>query len=163
MSEQVSEPRLRKDVFVALSAVAWADGELHADEADAIVRAAVDEGLSLEEIADIEASTKSRVDLGSIDRAGLAKEDRLFVYAVACWIARMDGKVTPEESAALAALGERLGVPERPRVQAEAIARQIAEMPEGDRPARYDLAALRRILGERLRAAQAARGATAGT
>jgi tellurite resistance protein len=150
----MSEPRLRKDVFVALAAIAWADGQLDPDEADAIVRAAVDEGLSLEEIGEIEASTRTRIDLGTIDRSGLSKEDRLFVYGVACWIARMDGQVTPEESAALAALGERLGVPERPRGQAEAIARQVAELPEGDRPARYDLAALRRILGERLRAAQ---------
>ena len=154
---RMTEPKLRKDVFVALSAVAWADGKLDADEADAIVRAAVDEGLSLEEIAEIEAATRSKVDLGAIDRAGLSKEDRLFVYGVACWIARMDGEVTPEESAALAALGERLGVPERPRVQAEAIARSVAEMPEGDRPARYDLGALRRILADRLHQAQAAR------
>ncbi len=157
----MSEPRLRKDVFVALAAIAWADGKLDPDEADAIVRAAVDEGLSLEEIGEIEASTKEKVDLGAIDRAGLSKEDRLFVYGVACWIARMDGQVTAEESAALAALGERLGVPERPRQQAEAVARQVAEMPEGDRPARYDLAALRRILAERLQAAQAAKKADA--
>ena len=155
----MSEPRLRKDVFVALSAVAWADGKLDPDEADAIVRAAIDEGLSLEEIAEIESSTKSKVDLGAIDRAGLSKEDRLFVYAVACWIARMDGQVTPEESAALAQLGERLGVPERPRMHAEEVAMQVAGMPEGDRPSRYDLAAVRRILGERLRDAAAARKA----
>ena len=79
-----------------------------------------------------------------IDRAGLSKEDRLFVYAVACWIARLDGRITPEESDALAKLGERLGIPERPRVAAEAVAREVAELPEGDRPARYDLVALRR-------------------
>jgi uncharacterized membrane protein YebE (DUF533 family) len=158
---RMSEPRLRKDVFVALAAIAWADGEVDPDEADGIVRAALDEGLSLEEIGEIEASTKTKVELGAIDKAGLSKEDRLFVYAVACWIARMDGKVTAEESAGLAALGERLGVPERPRGHAEAIARQVAEMPEGDRPARYDLAALRRILQERLREA-AARKAGAG-
>ena len=33
-------------------------------------------------------------------------------------------------------------------------------MPEGDRPARYALVALRRILGERLKASQAAGGKT---
>jgi uncharacterized membrane protein YebE (DUF533 family) len=154
----MTEAKLRKDIFVALAAVAWADGKLDPDEADAIVRAALDEGMSLEEIGEIEASTKTPVDLGVIDRAGLSKEDRLFVYAVACWIARMDGQVTAEESATLAKLGERLGIPERPRGHAEAIARQVAEMPEGDRPARYDLAAVRRILGERLREAAATRG-----
>jgi uncharacterized membrane protein YebE (DUF533 family) len=153
----MNETRFGSDVFVALAAIAWADGQLDADEADAIVRAAVDEGLSLEEIAAIEESTKQPVDLGVIDRKGMSKDDRLFVYAVACWIARLDGRVTPAESDALAKLGERLGVPERPRVHAEAIAREVAERPEGDRPARYDLAGLRRLLGERLRQAQDAR------
>jgi uncharacterized membrane protein YebE (DUF533 family) len=156
----MSESRLGKDIFVALAAVAWADGKLDPDEADGIVRAAVDEGLSLEEIGEIEAATKEKVDLGVIDKSGLSKEDRLFVYAVACWIARMDGQVTQAESEALAQLGERLGVPERPRNSAEAIARKVAEMPEGDRPARYDLAAVRRIIGEKLREAQAAKAAT---
>ena len=153
----MGEPKLRRDVFVALAAVAWADGSLDQDEADAIVRAAADEGLPIEEIAEIEEATKNKVDLGVVDRAGLTKEDRLFVYAVACWIARMDGQVTSEESEALGQLGERLGIPERPRGAAEAVARQVAEMPEGDRPARYDLAAVRRILGERLRQSQAAK------
>ena len=153
----MSESKLHKDIFVALAAIAWADGKLDPDEADAIVRAAVDEGLSLEEIGEIEAATKEKVDLGVIDKTGLSKEDRLFVYAVACWIANLDGQVTKEEGEALAKLGERLGVPERPRGSAEAIARKVAEMPEGDRPARYDLAAVRRIIGEKLREAQAAR------
>jgi len=153
----MSQTRLGRDIFVALAAIAWADGRLDSDEADAIVRAATDEGLSLEEIAEIEASTQSKVDLGVVDRSSMSKDDRLFVYAVACWIARIDGRVTDAESDALAKLGERLGVPERPRVHAEAIARDVAEMPEGDRPARYDLARLRSLLGERLRQAQAAR------
>ena len=153
----MSETKFGRDIFVALAAIGWADGQLEADEADAIVRAAVDEGLSLEEIASIEESTKEPVDLGVIDRSAMTKDDRLFVYAVACWIARLDGRVTPAESDALAKLGERLGVPERPRVHAEAIVREVADGPEGDRPARYDLAALRRILGERLRQAQDAR------
>ncbi len=151
--------KLNRDIFLALAAIAWADGKLDPDEADAIVRAAVDAGLELEEIESIEAATKERIDLGAVDRSSLSKEDRLFVYAVACWIARMDGKVTDEEAQALSALGERLGVPERPRAHAESIAQEIADLPEGDRPARYDLLRLRTTIGERLRAAQAARGA----
>jgi uncharacterized membrane protein YebE (DUF533 family) len=146
----MTEPTLKKDVFLALAAVAWADGQLDADEADAIVRTAVDEGLELDAIAEIEAATSSKIDLGVIDRSSMSKTDRLFVYAVACWIARMDGKVTPEEERALKDLGERLGVPERPRALAESIARDVAAMPEGDRPARYDLPAVRRLIGERL-------------
>ncbi len=44
-------------------------------------------------------------------------------------------------------------------MHAEEVALQVAAMPEGDRPSRYDLAAVRRILGERLRDAAAARKA----
>ena len=143
-------PKLQKDVFLALSAIAWADGKLDPDEADAIVRAAVESGLDLAEIEAIEAATKEPIDLGAVDRASLSKPERLFVYAMACWIARLDGKVTEEEGRALAALGERLGVPERPRALVESLAREIAELPAGDRPARYDLDRLRAVIDERL-------------
>jgi len=149
--------KMGKDVFVALAAIGWADGQLDPDEADAIVRAALEQGLELEEIGEIEAATKSKIDIGTIDKSGMNKEDRLFVYGIACWIARLDGKVTAEESAALAKLGERLGVPEKPRAAVEQIARDVAAMGEGDRPARYDLPALRRIIGERLRRAEDAK------
>jgi uncharacterized membrane protein YebE (DUF533 family) len=141
---------MHKDIYVALSAIAWADGHLDPDEADAIVRAAADDGLSLEEIADVEAATKEPVDLGVVDRASLSEDDRLFVYAVACWIARMDGRVSDEEAVALAELGERLGISAEPRADVAEVARQVAELPEGDRPLRYDLVSLRRILQEKL-------------
>ena len=36
------EAKLGTDVFLALASVAWADGKLDGDEADAIVRAALD-------------------------------------------------------------------------------------------------------------------------
>ncbi|MGO8994367.1 MAG: DUF533 domain-containing protein [Polyangiaceae bacterium] len=138
--------RWNKDVFVALAAIGWADGKLDPDEADAIVRAAVDAGLELEEIAAIEAATQKPVALGTIDKSGLSKDDRLFVYAIACWIARLDGKVTDEESGTLADLAEKLEVPERRRAHAEKRAAEVAALPEGDRPDRYDLAKLRAVL-----------------
>jgi uncharacterized membrane protein YebE (DUF533 family) len=146
--------KLNRDIFLALAAIAWADGKLDGDEADAIVRAAVEAGLDLPEIESIEAATRERIDLGTVDRSALSKEDRLFVYAVACWIASLDGEVTQDEVLALATLGERLGVPERPRAHAESIAREVATLPEGDRPARYDLLRLRSTIGERLQKAQ---------
>jgi uncharacterized membrane protein YebE (DUF533 family) len=145
-----SFPKLPRDVFLALAAIAWADGRLDVDEADAIVRAAVDAGLDLDEIASIEAATKTRVELGAIDLAGLKREDRVLIYAIACWIARLDGRVTSEESAALDGLAERLGVPERPQALAEALVREVAALPEGDRPVRYDLDRLRKLIAEKL-------------
>lgn len=148
---------LGRDVYIALAAVGWADGKLDPDEADAIVRTALEEGLGLEEIQEIEAATKQPVDIGEIDRRNMSKEDRLFVYAVASWMTRLDREVTDGEQAALARLGEALKIPERPREHADRIAQEVAELSEDDRPARYDLIALRRTIGERLRAAQQAR------
>lgn len=150
----MSEQRLGRDVFMALAAIGWADGRLHPEEADAIVRTAVEEGLELEEIAAIEEATKKPIDLGRIDHSQMTKADRLFVYAVASWVTRVDGRVDPKELEALAKLGDLLEIPPRPREHAEAIAREIAVLGEGGRPARYDLGRLRREIGERLAAAQ---------
>jgi uncharacterized membrane protein YebE (DUF533 family) len=152
MSEE--KHRLGRDVYLALAAVGWADGKLDQDEADAIVRAALDEGLELAEIAEIEEATKQPLDLGVVDRKDLSKEDRLYVYGVAAWIARMDGEVSGPEKATLAKLADTLKVPERPREIVDQIVEDVAAS-SGDRPARYDLAALRRIISERLAAARA--------
>ena len=142
--------KMGKDVFVALAAIGWADGQLDAEEADAIVRAAVEEGLELDEIAEIERATSSRIELGTIDRAPLSKLDRLFVWSVARWIAQLDGTIGDEEDKALAELGNRLGLPDRVRAGCEGVVKEIADLPDGDRPLRYDLARLRVVLGDRL-------------
>lgn len=146
--------RLGRDVYVALAAVGWADGKLEPDEADAIVRCALEEGLELEEIAEIEAATKQPIDLGVVERKGLSKEDRLYVYGVAAWIARMDGVVSDGERAALTKLGDALKLPERPRDIVNRIVESIAVESGDNRPSRYDLGALRTIIGERLKAAE---------
>jgi uncharacterized membrane protein YebE (DUF533 family) len=146
--------RLGRDVYLALAAVGWADGKLEADEADAIVRCAVEEGLELAEIEAIEAATKSPIDLGVVDRSALSKEDRLYVYGVAAWIARMDGVVSDGEEAALKKLAEALKVPDRPREIVDHIVEKVAAESGDNRPSRYDLGALRTIIGERLKAAE---------
>ncbi|HEY2409500.1 MAG TPA: hypothetical protein VGI10_26015 [Polyangiaceae bacterium] len=152
MTEQ--KPGLGRDVYIALAAVGWADGKLDQEEADAIVRTALEEGLELEAIAEIEEATKNPVDIGVIDRKNLSKEDRLFVYGVASWITRLDGIVTESEQAALKQLGDALKVPDKPRQIVDGIAQDVANQSD-DRPARYDLVALRRIIGERLSSAAA--------
>jgi hypothetical protein len=147
--------KLGKDVFIALAAIGWADGKLDDDEADAIIRAALDEGIPIEEIEEIEQASRKPVSFEFLDRSFMGKDDRLFVYAMASWIARLlEGVVTPVYVTALAELGDALGVPERPRAHADAIALEIAQLPEGDRPHRYDLAKLRATITERLLDAQ---------
>jgi uncharacterized membrane protein YebE (DUF533 family) len=147
------KPRLGRDVYIALAAVGWADGNLDQEEADAIVRTALEEGLDIVEIAEIEAATKERVDLGVIDRKELSKEDRLFVYGVACWLTRLDGVVSAAEAQALHELGEALKIPEKPRAVVDGIAQEIAHRGD-DRPDRYDLRGLRHAIGDRLKSAQ---------
>lgn len=153
----MTEHKLGRDVFLALAAVGWADGELDQEEADAIVRTAVEEGLPMEVVEEIDAATKTPIELGAIDISNLSKADRLFVYAVAAWMTRLDGVTVDQEKEALDGLGDALRIPERPRVHADAIAREIAELPEGDRPHRYDLPRLRKTLETRLEASRQAR------
>ncbi|HEY3252389.1 MAG TPA: hypothetical protein VGJ91_00520, partial [Polyangiaceae bacterium] len=66
---------LGRDVYLALAAVGWADGQLDQEEADAIVRTALEEGLDIDEIAEIEEATEKPIDIGVIDRKNLSKED----------------------------------------------------------------------------------------
>ena len=148
-----------RSVFVALAAVGWADGELDRDEADAILRTAAEQGLSLEDMEAIEAACKEPVELGELDRSGLSKADRLFVYAVATWMTTLDGVVYGEEEDALSELAERLGVPEGMRQQVADLTRRVAELPEGDRPDRYDLPRLRAVLEDGLARAEEKRRA----
>ena len=153
--------RLGRDVFMALAAVGWADGKYQQDEADALVRTALEEGLDVEDIAELEESIKSPVSMGSIDLSKLTKEDRLFIYAVASWMIRIDGDTAPAEAAALAKLGDTLKIPEKPRMHADAIAREVAALPEGDSPARFDLPRVRKLIGERLAEARRLRAEAA--
>ena len=140
---------LGRDVYIALAAVGWADGHLDQEEADAIVRTALEEGLDIDEIAEIEEATKNPIDIGVIDRKNLSKEDRLFVYGVASWISRLDGVVTEGEQSALSKLGDALKIPDKPRAAVDGIAQDVANASD-ERPDRYDLLALRRIISERL-------------
>jgi uncharacterized membrane protein YebE (DUF533 family) len=146
--------KLGRDVFIALAAIGWADGKLDSDEADAIVRMAAEEGLEIEEIAEIEEATKNKVDIGDMDLSGLSKEDRLFVYAVGAWIARVDGVVAPQEITALNHLAAALKLPDKPREHADTIAMEVGKLTESDKPAFYNLHKLRKTLKVRLAEAQ---------
>lgn len=150
-----SPPRLGREVFVALAAIGWADGKLDHEEADAIVRTALEEGLELDAIEEIERATRTRVELDSLQLDGMTKEDRLFVYGVAAWMTRLDGQVAEAELAALGRLGDLLRIPAGPRQAVDAVAQEIALLPEGDRPARYDLSRLRANIAERLERSRA--------
>lgn len=155
----MSEEKLGRDVFMALAAIAWADGKVDPQEADAICRTALEEGLEIDEIEAIEKATKEKIDMSSIEFPKMSKADRLFVYAVGSWITRVDGHVADEEKEALEKLGEALKVPETPRLRAEEIAQEIGQLSESEDPAFYNLPKLRTTLKQRLKEAAELRAA----
>jgi uncharacterized membrane protein YebE (DUF533 family) len=150
-----TKPILSREVYLALAAVGWADGELTPEAADAIVRTALEEGLPVDEVAAIEQATRQKIDMVSLDRMDMTKADRLYVYAVASWIAQLDGSMSRRGREALAVLAQSLGIPEAPRHHADEIMHEVAA--RSDRPERFDLLALRRTLDDRLEQARAAR------
>ena len=72
--------KLSKDVLVALSTVAWADGKVLPEEADALCRAAKACGLTGADLEAVERSTTDRVALSEVKALELGAEERTFVY-----------------------------------------------------------------------------------
>jgi tellurite resistance protein len=141
---------LSKNGFLAITAVAWADGLVRKDEANGLLQAARDCGLTDSELAEVSAATESRVPLDDIDLGDLSGPERALTYAFAMWLAKVDGVVNTEELAALRKLGGRLDLPD-PKLQAAASAAfDIACLPGGNRPEKFEFAKLEARLKEKL-------------
>lgn len=110
--------KMSRDVFVALAAIAWADGEVSEAEATALIGAAEASGLRGAELDAVRSALSSRTELDRLSQLSLAAEEREFVYAIASWLVRVDGVIEPAETAALARLAGilSLGEVERDRV-----------------------------------------------
>ena len=141
---------LSVDVFVALAAIGWSDGSIAEEEAEGILRAAEESGLTGDALEAVRAAVREEQSLGSISLEGLSKADRVFVYATAVWLSRLDGVVETGEREALWKLGDQLGLPDGIRTKASAAAFEVAQLPSGDRPAKYDLVALEAKIKDRL-------------
>lgn len=107
--------QLHPEVFRLLCAVGWIDGELRPSEAHLILEAAQSEGYDAETMTMLQGCVDSPVDFGEVDQEALTPKDRLYVYAVSSWIARTDGRVSPDEQAALHAVATVIGVTGRGR------------------------------------------------
>jgi uncharacterized membrane protein YebE (DUF533 family) len=143
----MNESGLGSDVYFALAALAWADGFLNDEDAEAIARVAVYDGLDPDSLARIKSRIARPVTLDSIDLARLAIEDRLFVYAVASWMARLDGAVSRQESQMLATVASMLSLTPQECDRARVEALEVATS-SGRRPKDYDFVTLRRRLGQ---------------
>jgi hypothetical protein len=102
--------KLGKDVFVALAAIAWADGVVQVEEATALVAGARASGLAGGDLEEVRAALRERTDLARIATLSLTRDEREFVYAIAMWLTGVDGVVTGDESAALVKIGDILGL-----------------------------------------------------
>lgn len=142
--------KLPKQAFLALAAVAWSDDSIKKSEGGGLVRAAKECGLAGEELAAVEASTKKKVTLDAFAPGGMTEWEKIVTYALAAWLAQLDGVVTTEENGTLVKLGEGLGLALGVRQRAAAAAFDIAVLPEGGRPDRYDFAKLTARLKEKM-------------
>lgn len=142
--------KLPKQSFLALAAVGWADGVLMRSETTALVDAARKCGQAGEDLAEIERATRSAVSLDAFDPGAMSAWERLVTYALASWLACIDGVQSTSESATLRLLGDRLGLDEPVRLRAAAAAFDVSVLPEGGRPDRYDFDKLVVRLGERV-------------
>ncbi len=144
---------LPSESFVALAAVAWADGRMSKDEAKGLVHAAKELGLAGDALAKVEAATKERVDLGAFDASALSTWERLLTYGLAHWLTRLDGVQGGAEIDSLRELAGKLGsadVTDFKLKNAASAAFDVSMLPEGRRPERYDFAKLASTLRERL-------------
>src|SRR5690606_1423052 len=131
-------------------AVGWIDGELGRDEADAILRAAREEGLPEEVIEGLQAAARSPIPFDDIEVAKLTTEDRLYIYAMTSWIAQVDGVEEEREQPARPAGATLLGVTGKGRKLRDETGAGLAA--REDAPDRLDLRGLRDAIGSGLAA-----------
>jgi hypothetical protein len=141
---------LPRESFLAIAGVAWADGWMKKTEIVGLLRAATACGLSGDDLAAVEAATKEGVELDSVDLSSMSGWEQALTYAIANWLAKLDGVTNAEELKHLNALGSRLGLPKEKLAFASSAAFDIACLPEGHRPEKYDFDALALRLKEKL-------------
>ncbi|MBN2194226.1 MAG: hypothetical protein JW751_15525 [Polyangiaceae bacterium] len=138
---------LPRDSLLAIVAVAWADGLLKQNESSGLLRAAAQCGLAGEDLAAIETATREGVSLEAIDLGGLSDWQKGLTYALAYWLAKVDGVVNAQELGHLRRLGEMVGLHKLKLEAAQSAVFDVTCLPGGHRPDKYDFSAL----AERLR------------
>lgn len=120
------------------------------DEARGLLRAAKRHGLAGEDLEVIEKATEQPIKMEDVDVTGLDPWGRLFTYALANWLAKLDGVVNTEELASLRALADQVDLPDPKLQAARSAVMDILVLPEGNRPEKYDFDALEARLQEKL-------------
>ena len=142
--------KLPKQSFLALAAIGWVDGSLQKIEATGLLRAAKEAELSPEDYAEIEKASKTKITMDAVDVSGMSEWDQVLTYALAAWFAQVDGVVSTSEHTTMVAIGDKLGLSDGLRKRAAAAAYDIACLPEGGKPEKYDFQKLVARLKERM-------------
>ncbi|NRA32042.1 MAG: TerB family tellurite resistance protein [Polyangiaceae bacterium] len=142
--------KLHRQAFVAVASVAWADGRLSNGESVGLLRAARESGIEGQDFEALETAVQAGVKLDDFDPSQLTDWEKAFAYAIAVFVAKLDGVVNPAESESLTALGAVLELPDLKLEAAASSAFDVACLPGGHRPDKYDFDALNTRLKEKL-------------
>ncbi|MBS2011625.1 MAG: cytochrome P450 [Deltaproteobacteria bacterium] len=121
----VPDDPLGIEALLALAEIAWADGRMAKEEAEALVQIARALGLDPSEVAMLERATMDRPGPSQGAPLALAADESERLFTLACMIAAADGDVDPREHAAIAGLGDRLRLDGATRERAAAAARAV--------------------------------------
>jgi len=141
---------LPKEAFIALAALSWADGSVRPREKDGLVKAAGSCGISDADLAEIAKALSVDTKLDNFVPGDMTDWQRLLTYSLAVWLARVDGVQSTEESDLLRDLAKRLDLDKGKTDRAAAAANDVACLPDGGRPERFDFVALDKRLREKL-------------
>ena len=141
---------LRKEGFLAVVAVARADGLLRADESRGLLGAAKEVGLSDGELTEVQAALHQGLELDALDLGSLTGSEKALTYGFAIWLAKVDGVVNAQELATLRRLGTLLDLPEPKLKSAASAAFDITCLPGGNRPEKFEFSKLEARLREKL-------------
>ena len=134
--------KLGKNVFVALAAIGWADGKATDAETEALVHAARESGVEGAGLDEVKRAAQEKGDITKVKGLALTPRERVYTYAIATWLARIDGVVMPEEREMLLQLGNALRLADGDRTRASAASFAVSQLSEDQRPSRFDLGAL---------------------
>jgi serine/threonine-protein kinase len=147
---QPPRPRgLSREVFLALLAVGWADGTLDEVEREVVFIAAEEAQLSEDDMAALREAARTRVELDELRIDRLRTSERAYVYAIARWIALIDGELSEREVAMLRVLAFVFQVSPVQQATVEALVSEVLADPLVASERRAVLAALRRAVWRR--------------
>lgn len=128
--------------FLTLASIVYADGEVRRGELEGFQRAAKAYGISDEELASVETRAKEGLTLEDIALPELSDWQSALTYAFAIWVAKVDGIINKDENELLGKLGDKLGLEKLRRDAARSATYDIAALPGGHKPEKFDFAAL---------------------